>query len=230
MRMRRFLSTLAWLAILISILLSIIFALAFDRGFYQAEYQKYDQAETIRMRDEDLMKATDTLLDYLEDQRDDILVEAEVNGVNREVFNERETLHMVDVKNLYQNALKARWILLGGGLILMIVLMVRKGEEKIPVFKDGFRCALGLLVLFLAFIGIWAIADFDAFWVDFHYLFFDNDLFFLDPAVSIMINMFPGNFFFDLVIRIIVVYVTVIVILALLMHHIGHKNEKELQK
>ena len=61
-------------------------------------------------------------------------------------------------------------------------------------------CA-GLIVMgiLIAFVSIWAIVDFDTFWVDFHYLFFDNDLFFLDPNTSIMINMFPDTFFLDLV-------------------------------
>ena len=38
-------------------------------------------------------------------------------------------------------------------------------------------------------------------------LFFDNDLFILDPNTSIMINMFPETFFFDLVMLIMATYV-----------------------
>ena len=46
---------------------------------------------------------------------------------------------------------------------------------------------------------------------------FDNDLFLLDPASSIMINMFPESFFFDLVLLIIVSFVTVCLVCYFLM-------------
>jgi uncharacterized membrane protein len=42
--------------------------------------------------------------------------------------------------------------------------------------------------------------------MNFHYVFFDNDLFLLNPNVSIMINMFPESFFFDIVAAIIIVF------------------------
>ena len=68
----KILSTLASLLFLVSILLGIIFTCSFNHSFYQYEYNKSHQAEVIGMSDEDLMKATDTLLDYLENKRDDI--------------------------------------------------------------------------------------------------------------------------------------------------------------
>ena len=86
----KILSTLASLLFLISILLGIIFTCSFNHSFYQYEYDKSHQAEVIGMSDKDLLKATDTLLGYLENKRDDIVVEATVCDTEREVFNERE--------------------------------------------------------------------------------------------------------------------------------------------
>ena len=79
----KILSTLASLLFLISILLGIIFTCSFNHSFYQYEYNKSNQAEVIGMSDKDLMKATDTLLDYLENKRDDIVVEATVFDTER---------------------------------------------------------------------------------------------------------------------------------------------------
>ena len=70
----KILSTIASLLFLISILLGIIFTCSFNHSFYQYEYNKSNQAEVIGMSDKDLTKATDTLLDYLENKRDDIVV------------------------------------------------------------------------------------------------------------------------------------------------------------
>lgn len=71
---------------------------------------------------------------------------------------------------------------------------------------------IGGIVLFIA---IWALADFNAFWTNFHLFFFDNDLWLLDPRTSIMINLFPGSFFFDLVIEIILSYLGSLILVGL---------------
>ena len=74
---------------------------------------------------------------------------------------------------------------------------------------DGWKNAALLMGLFVLFIAIWCIVDFNAFWTQFHQTFFDNDLWLLDPNTSIMINMFPESFFFDIVASIIIVLVIV---------------------
>ena len=82
-----------------------------------------------------------------------------------------------------------------------------KNHDSFPVlFKNGLKHGFLCLLLLVVFVSIWAIADFDAFWLNFHYVFFDNDLFLLDPNTSIMINMFPSVFFMHMVFMIIIVY------------------------
>jgi integral membrane protein (TIGR01906 family) len=156
------------------------------------------------------MKSTDALLDYLQGKKDNIKVEAMMNGHNVEVFNERETLHMADVKELLDNAVKARDILLWGGAAILAAVIASAKREKFSVLKDAYKYSVAAIGAFIAVLGCWAAVDFYDFWVDFHYLFFDNTLFFLDPNTSIMINMFPENFFFDLVFRIIVIVIIII--------------------
>ena len=204
--MRKFLASLASLLLLVAILLSIVDVLCFAKGFYTYEYRKGNQAEKIGMSEEGLMDATVTLLDYLKDKRDDIIVETEVNGELREVYDSRETLHMVDVKNLYQNAMKARTIFAIGAIAIALGLYFTKKKGFWGLMRQGYRNALLLMVLFVSFIAIWCIVDFNAFWMNFHYVFFDNDLFLLNPNVSIMINMLPESFFFDIVAAIIIVF------------------------
>ncbi len=213
------LSVLSSLCLCVSILLGIIFFLSFQHSFYSYEYEKNHQAEVIGMSDDDLMNATDTLLDYLEDKRDDIVVEATVNDDLREVFNERETLHMIDVKNLCFHAKTCAYLLFGISLIFAFGIYLKEKKKFFQYYEFGFQFALGILVLFISLLAIYALCDFYDFWMNFHYIFFDNDLFILDPNTSIMINMFPESFFFDLVILIMVVYVIVIGVLYFVIHH-----------
>lgn len=193
-------------------LLSLVNILCFSHSFYAYEYEKNDQAEVIGMSDEDLLKSTDALLDYLKGKREDISVSAEVNGIEREVFTERESLHMVDVRKLYDNAMLAKNIAGTVSLLLFLLIVTVWKKDRYAILKDGFENGLFMIGSCVFCILIWAVADFNNFWMDFHYLFFDNDLFLLDPSSSIMINMFPESFFFDLVLLIIASFVLVCLI------------------
>ncbi len=207
--MRKFLSTVAALLVMITSLLTAGDTMCFMHPFYSYEYKKGAQAEKIGMSDEGLMDATVTLLDYLQDKRDGILVSTEVNGTMREVYNERETKHMVDVKKLYQNAITARNLMAAAAAVILIALYFMNKKSYFTFLWDGWKNAALLMGLFVLFIAIWCIVDFNAFWTQFHQTFFDNDLWLLDPNTSIMINMFPESFFFDIVASIIIVLVIV---------------------
>ena len=207
MKPLRIVTAAASLFLLAAILLSIVDLMCFARPFYSYEYKKGNQAEKIGMSDEGLMEATDALLDYLREKRDDIVVITEVNGSEREVYNERETLHMKDVRNLYQGAVTARNIMAAVSLILFAAVYMVKKKSASEIIYEGWKRGIVLLLLFISFTAIWAAVDFDEFWLQFHYIFFDNNLFLLDPNTSIMINMFPSSFFFDIVICIIVLTV-----------------------
>jgi integral membrane protein (TIGR01906 family) len=222
--MRKFLSAAAAFAAIISILLTAVFLMSFSRGFYEYEYRKGNQAEKIGMSEEGLMDATVTLLDYLEDKRDDLIVVTAVHGQEREVYNTRETMHMVDVKELFQNAVTARNLLAAVSLGVLIGLFFWNKKSCFRDLKTGWYLAAGLFLLFVAFIAIWCVADFNGFWMQFHYVFFDNDLFLLDPNTSIMINMFPESFFFDIVIGVIVISVAVYALITVLLSVLAKKE------
>ncbi len=51
-------------------------------------------------------------------------------GVSQETFNEKETSHMVDVKALYQNALRFAKTAL---IILVLIILYFTGMKKIDV-------------------------------------------------------------------------------------------------
>ena len=118
----KILSALAGLALFLSLLLTSIDLLCFNRSFFRWQYSLNHTAESIGISEDGLMNATNALLDYMQDKRDDIIVVEKVNGNEREIFDERETLHMVDVKNLYLNAMKTRTILLVGSITILTLL------------------------------------------------------------------------------------------------------------
>ena len=222
------LSALAGLALFLSLLLTSIDLLCFNRSFFRWQYSLNHTAESIGISEDGLMNATNVLLDYMQDKRDDIKVIEVVNGSDREIFDERETLHMVDVKNLYLNAMKIRTILLVGSIAILTLLVFTHRNQSYTILSNAYRNGLLFLGSIIFFIAIYAIVDFNGFWMNFHYVFFDNDLFLLDPNISIMINMFPSNFFFAVVFGIILLFVSMVILLKLLLVFFKHKIERRL--
>ena len=126
-------------------------------------------------------------------------------------------MNILVVNYLYLNSMSTSTILFVGIFMLLTFLVLTHRNESYMILANAYRNGLLFLGSLLLFVGIYAIVDFNGFWMNFHYIFFDNDLFLLDPNVSIMINMFPSNFFFAVVFGIIVLFISMIVLLKILL-------------
>ncbi|MBR2802787.1 MAG: TIGR01906 family membrane protein [Erysipelotrichaceae bacterium] len=195
-------AVLASLCLLLAVFLQIVDSSCFDRSFFARQYELAGSAQQIGVSDEDLMKMTDVLLDYLKDERQDISVQAEVHGQMREIFDQREKDHMVDVKALYQTAVTVKNVSALLAVILFVFVIYSARKDAFAVLWKGYLWALLLFAAVFAALGAYALIDFDRFWTTFHQVLFDNDLWLLDPNTEIMINMVPSSFFSALVYRI----------------------------
>ncbi len=197
-------SVLAGLFIIIGLFGEVLSGCCLDEDFFISEYEKMNTANDMGMSHEELMEATNVLLDYLKDKRDDISLKVTVRGQEVEMFDQRETLHMVDVKELYLNAIALTRILGIMGIIAFIALVALKGTrmQALKGYHTGNMVFLGII----AVLGIYALIDFNSFWTNFHLLFFDNDLWLLYPDER-LIQMVPEQFFSDLVARIVIIFV-----------------------
>lgn len=224
MRKNKILFSISFFCLIISLLLTIIDINCFDESFYQKEYIKNNTTVETGMSEEDLWDTTEVLFDYLHDSRDDLNVQHEVNGTVREIFDSREKAHMVDVKNLYLNTIKVRNILVIVGIILFSISCLLSEKQYISNMYIGYKRSVALLFSIIFAILIYAAIDFNSFWIQFHYLFFTNDLFFLDPNTEILINMVPEQFFFDLVMRIILMFISSVIVLFGLLYYLNKKR------
>ena len=91
-------------------------------------------------------------------------------------------------------------------LILIVAFALYKQDAWLPLCR-GFLWGSGILLLIILLFGIWVVLDFDSFWVAFHHLFFDNDLWLFDPSTSRMINMMPVTLFYDITVLIVLRFV-----------------------
>ncbi|MBQ6895861.1 MAG: TIGR01906 family membrane protein [Oscillospiraceae bacterium] len=179
-----------------------------NRSFYDRQYQFNGTAEHIGIRHQDLMSVTDNLICYMTNQRPDLEMQYGVKGEIREIFDQREKLHMIDVRNLYMGVIRIAigiTAAIGAGLFYVIKKDGWK-TARATLNKKYLWSAIGLVIFCLVF-GILIATNFQWFWTNFHYVFFTNDLWLLDPRISIMINMFPLNFFYAMVTRIFIIFI-----------------------
>jgi integral membrane protein (TIGR01906 family) len=214
-----------WLGILASILVGVFFiimmlfnsilSVAFDIDFYEAQYDLLGRPQTIGISKEELMRVTDELLDYMAGRREALDSRAVIQGEERYVFNAREIAHMVDVRNLFAKANTAR----AASLITLIVMFILSyavfGKNAFSVFLKSYIAVSSAAFLILGALYLFAVLDFTLFWDLFHRLTFDNYLWLLDPRTDILIQMVPEQFFYNTVMRIIIYFVTAILVPAI---------------
>lgn len=172
-----------------------------DYRFYEKEYQKYNVTESLQMELSDVMDVTEKMMDYLIGKRPELSVETTVEGHRQDFFNEQDRLHMADVKNLFLGGLTLRWRLLGGTVLLLLVMILLKGDWKKTIPRAYFA-ALGIFLILTAALGCLLASDFTRYFTIFHEIFFTNDLWLFDPATDYMIRMLPEGFFYDMAMRI----------------------------
>ena len=170
-------------------------------GYYEHEYEKYNVTAAVRMEMDDLLQVTDEMMDYLRGDRDDLHVMTVVDGSPREFFNAREIAHMEDVRGLFLGAITLRRVCLAAAAVYVLLMAALKADLK-RTLPRMLCVGTGLFFLLAAGIGLLIASDFSRYFVVFHHIFFDNDLWILNPATDLLINIVPEPFFADTALRI----------------------------
>ncbi|HHX73689.1 MAG TPA: TIGR01906 family membrane protein [Firmicutes bacterium] len=173
------------------IILSSVQLVVQNDAFFRRQYEANNVAENTQIELPELMRVTDEIQAYLFGSRDDFNIHGTVGGEYRPLFAEREILHMADVRGLFALGLLVRNCALALLLLLGLYLLQADKILLAKAFQGGclFFVALG------AAGGLLLAVQFDRMFVLFHELFFNNDLWLLDPQESILINMVPQPFF-----------------------------------
>lgn len=218
--------TLIKIILIISISLSVLVISiernTYNKKYYLNSYEKYNIVKDTNRTMEDLEGITEQLINYLKDK----------GGVEllKPHYNEREILHMEDVKGLFNMARTIKYI----GLLISgftIIYFFKKGEYK---FLQK-TLTIGLFsnhIIFLL-ITMLAMTDFNKYFTYFHEIFFTNDLWLLDPRTDLLIQMLPEDFFITMAKKIGLSFFTYVAILQSIGYAIYKrgrgKNEKRLK-
>ena len=235
----RIASVISGLLLLVVILITATQALCYwIPNWWRNEYAKYNtpQYVTGEMSLDDAVYITEQMLEYCIgriDTLDD--TEATIDGVKAPFFTEREKLHLADCRNIFLGAVQFRVIsvLFIAGMLFAIWFSVKRrsdaSEAKLRfarVLAGGYLSALVILVVFAIFLIIVGMNNFTFLFTKFHHVFFDNDLWILDPKHDNLVNVMQESVFSDAAVTIGCIWASVSALLAVISGVILNKTRK----
>ena len=226
------LGILCGFALMIILLITSIEAVTYwTPGYYEKEYAKYGVLNDVHMEMDDLLDVTDEMMAYLRGSREDLHVPTIVDGQPREFFNGREIAHMEDVRGLFLGGLALRRISLGLIVACVILLLLLKADIRRVLPK---MICIGSALFFAVLAVLTGIisTDFNQYFIMFHHIFFNNDLWMLNPDTDLLINIVPEPFFMDTAARIAMTYgISVLAVFAIcfiILYYYRKKQEKQI--
>ena len=169
--------------------------------WWRNEYAKYDTPSNVRgeMSLDDAVHITEDMLEYCIGRLDTLDdTEATIDRVTAPFFTDREKAHLADCRELFLKAIKVRVIACLLLAAFAIFIYVHNGKQKTSVLlAKGYLRSLGFIAVLAAVVAVLCVIDFTRVFTVFHHIFFDNDLWILDPAKDNLINVMQEDVFSD---------------------------------
>jgi integral membrane protein (TIGR01906 family) len=163
---------------------------------YEYGFDKYEISQDTGIDRIQLRSVAQHLIDYFNLRADTVQITVVKGDEEFNLFNERELIHLEDVRSLIQ---LDYWVQRGAFLVIVICALalffgLRVGWRILirGLFRGSF-ITMGLMVI----LALWALFGFERFFLLFHLVSFSNEYWMLDPAKDYLIRLFPEGFFYD---------------------------------
>ncbi|MEE9323995.1 MAG: DUF1461 domain-containing protein [Dehalococcoidia bacterium] len=161
---------------------------------YEYGFDKYDIPEATGIAETDLTEAGREVIAYFNSDDEFIDIRTTINGEEQDLFNQREIIHMKDVKGLVRGVylwqvLSLLYILIFAGLGFAL-----GGRRILAYLAKGLLAGGGLTVFALIALGLGVLLGFDSLFLRFHLTFFSNDFW---RSNGYMTALFTEGFFQD---------------------------------
>jgi integral membrane protein (TIGR01906 family) len=163
---------------------------------YEYGFGKYEISQATGIDKLELKRVARHLVDYFNLKVNTAQIVVGKRGEEFNLFNERELVHLQDVRSLIQ----LDYLVQRGALLLLItcVLVLLFGfrvgwRMLVKGLSWGSLITVGLMVV----LALWAFFGFEKLFILFHLVSFPNEYWMLDPAKDYLIKLFPEGFFYD---------------------------------
>ncbi|NBG87465.1 TIGR01906 family membrane protein [Isachenkonia alkalipeptolytica] len=214
--LKRLLYILAGILLSVVLLLTATELVSFNVDHYLTQFERYDVPEVTGMDMDNLEYTVEDMHRYLRgDDRHRLETEAYFGDELRPVYGEREILHMIDVRDLFVAGRNIRNLGALAFAALMVLMIYKDRDWKKNIWNFLFYTMLGN-ILFFGVLALLMYVDFGRYFVIFHLIFFDNDLWLLNPQTDTLIQMLPQPFFYNTAYMITGIYAGTMVFLGAL--------------
>lgn len=181
---------------------------------YRYSAEKYDVSQTTGLADETLENIYAELINYFNSDADSINITVVKDNESFELFNQREIIHLRDIKGLIQ-------LDYGVGLGTFVYVLAYAGVclfwKKRRYWRDlawglvgGGSITLGLMLA----LGLGVLFGFEELFWQFHVISFANQFWLLDPTKDYLKMLFPDGFFYDAAVLCVVMTAALAIILG----------------
>ena len=191
------------LAAAIFVVAVLLFLIAFNVRWvinfpplYSYGFDRYDIPQYTGIERDELLSAARQIRDYFNNDVDLLEINVVVRGIRvSNLYNEREVLHMRDVKGLVKGVYRVSEISALYLLLYMIGGFALRRRAFLPTLGRLLRWSGGITLGLVLLVGLGSLVGFDRLFLAFHLISFSNDLWQLDPSRDYLIAMFPQGFF-----------------------------------
>ena len=166
-------------------------------SLYELGFDRNNVTETTGLSDDQLSRAAMQIRDYFNSDEDELHVLVDFGSGPQELFNDTETLHMRDVKELVSNTYRVQ-----EGAFLYLFLFISlgfllRGIEFVGVMRRLLTYGSTTTVVLVLAVGLVSLVAFGPLFTLFHEVSFANDFWLLDPRTSFLVRMFPFDFWLE---------------------------------
>lgn len=186
--------TLFALTLLLCLLSGTILAVAGNAGYMNSMFLRHADPNITGVDVQEYPGLAEKITAYLLGNADTFQTTLQVHGQMREAFNEKELLHMQDVRNLFS---MCRSVFLFCALIVVMILALSlfHFRSMLTLLARGYIRTSLFITALGAILVVWAAIDFVSLFTMFHHLFFTNNLWLLNPKQDLLLQLMPTSFF-----------------------------------
>lgn len=185
----------------LAIITTVVLALMYDPSYFEAGQRRFHVDQTTGLSFPQIDRVDVGIVRFF--RTDESLPAAlSASGASPDVFKVKEVLHMNDVRGIVRLMARAEifsLVVVAGCVALWLATWRQGGALALShalVYSAIFTIVLGLVV------GVVTYFAFDALFLTFHELVFQNNYWMLDPRTDHLIQLFPFEFWYDAMIAV----------------------------
>ncbi len=190
------LSYVGIVAIPIAVISSVVLGFVWDAGFYHDGQVRY-QVQRFTGLSQPEMDRVDAAIVRFFAGNESLPTALQATGAPVDVYNQKEILHMNDVRGLIQGFRTAQAVSLVAVVALLGLAAATWREVGRLALARALTFSSILTIAVAVVLGGLTLTSFDTLFLTFHEISFSNNFWELDPARDHLIQMFPFEFWYD---------------------------------